>query len=60
VVVGGTRVTVGVIVGSDVNVGGIGVDVGSGVGAGAHPLTNRRTNKRSIDPIDFFMTFISF
>jgi hypothetical protein len=65
-------VDVAVAVGSGVNVGGTGegvivggtgVDVGSGVGAGAHPLitkTVRRTNKRNIDPIDFFITFSPF
>ena len=44
-------------------VGGSGVGVGSGVGAGAHPFitkTVRKTNKRMIDPIDFFMTLSPF
>jgi len=58
----GSGVEVGGI-GDGVNVGGTGVDVGSGVGAGAHPLiakTVRRTNRRNIDPVDFFMTFSPF
>ncbi|MDP1624166.1 MAG: hypothetical protein Q8L64_00200 [bacterium] len=56
----GICVAVAVAVGgTSVNVGGTGV----GVGAGAHPLiikTVIRTNKRNIDPIDFFMTLSPF
>jgi hypothetical protein len=56
----GSGVEVGGI-GDAVNVGGTGVDVGSGVGAGAHPFTAktvRSTNRSNIDPNDFFMTFL--
>jgi hypothetical protein len=49
-------------IGEGVNVDGIGVEVGMGVGAGAHPLikTIRITNAGRIDRIDFFITLISY
>ena len=61
----GDGISVAVIVGSGVIVGGVsvGVDVGTGgtdVEAGAHPLNKmvRNANARKTDPIDFFMTYI--
>lgn len=57
------NVSVGGFVGSGVYVGGSGVVVGSGVGAGAHPFiikTVRKTNKRMIDPVPFFMALSPF
>ena len=55
------NVVVGVLVGVGVDVGGNGVDVGSSAGAEAHPFiikTVRKTNKRMIDPINFFMVHL--